>query len=253
MTDSTNGAVIETRVPARLDRLPVRQPDQLRKIREVATGFLIGAVVMAVGGHAEVFLGVRSEQRALEDIAEPLTVEDAEQEPADDRQRQPRPPRRARLRPDPRRSSAGWPGMPLSAPSRTVPTYEREVDQIVRTLRQRGVTRRGELGRAVGARSWETGRFGDSLRAAQQQGQARRLARARYEATSPDGASRPPGRSEQPSTADARPPEQSPSPRPSTNGETAAAGEARARPRDTRAESAGVVRTASPTTAAAGP
>ena len=63
MTDSTNGAVIETRVPARLDRLPVRQPDQLRKIREVATGFLIGAVVMAVGGLAEVFLGVRSEQR----------------------------------------------------------------------------------------------------------------------------------------------------------------------------------------------
>jgi hypothetical protein len=33
------------------------------KISEVATGFLIGAVVMAVGGLAEVFLGVRSEQR----------------------------------------------------------------------------------------------------------------------------------------------------------------------------------------------
>ena len=78
--------------------------------------------------------------------------------------------------------------MPLSAPSRTVPTYEREVNEIVRTLRERGATGRTELGRAVGARSWGPGRFGESLRAAQQQGQARRVARARYEATSHDGA-----------------------------------------------------------------
>jgi MFS family permease len=204
------------------------------KLSEVATGFFIGAAVMAVGGIAEIFLGVRSEQRALEDIAEPLTAEDAEQAPAaDDRQRQPRPPRRERLRPGPGRSSIGWPGMPLSAPSRTVPTYEREVNEIVRTLRERGVTGRNELGRAVGARSWGPGRFGESLRAAQQQGQARRVARARYEATSHEGASRPPGRSGQPNRADARRFEPSPSPPPRTNGETAS--ESRARGRDAAA------------------
>jgi MFS family permease len=201
------------------------------KISEVATGFFIGAAVMAVGGIAEIFFGVRSEQRALEDIAEPLTAEDAEQAPApDDRQR---PPRRERLRPGPGRSSVGWPGMPLSAPSRTVPTHEREVNEIVRTLRERGVTGRNELGRAVGSRSWGPGRFGESLRAAQQQGQARRVARARYEATSHNDASRPPGPSEQPNRADARPFEQSPGPPPSTNGETPA--ETRARGRDTAA------------------
>jgi MFS family permease len=46
----------------------------------VMIAFFIGAGVMAIGGIAELFLGVRSEQAQLEDIAQPLTVEDAEQE-----------------------------------------------------------------------------------------------------------------------------------------------------------------------------
>ena len=201
------------------------------KISEVATGFFIGAAVMAVGGIAEIFLGVRSEQRALEDIATPLTAEDGEQEPADnDRQRQPRPQtRRERLRPGPGRSSAGWPGMPLPAASRTWSSHEREVDQIVRTLRERGATGRGELGRALGARSWGPGRFGESLRAAQQQGQARRVARARYEATAHDSAGPRPERSVGPDGA--RSPEQSRTPAP--GGPTLADGDGRTRPRST--------------------
>ena len=40
--------------------------------------FFIGAGVMAVGGIAEIFLGVRAERAQLEDIAKPLTVEEAE-------------------------------------------------------------------------------------------------------------------------------------------------------------------------------
>ena len=47
----------------------------------VAVAFLVGAGVMAVGGVAEIFLGVRAEQTSLEDIAKPLTAEEAEQEP----------------------------------------------------------------------------------------------------------------------------------------------------------------------------
>ena len=44
----------------------------------VMVAFLIGAGVMALGGIAEIFLGVRAEQTQLEDIAKPLTAEEAE-------------------------------------------------------------------------------------------------------------------------------------------------------------------------------
>ena len=77
--------------------------------------------------------------------------------------------------------SPGWPGMPLP-PRPTGAAYDREVAQIIRALRERGTSSRSELGRAVGARRWRPGRFGDSLRIAQQHSQARRVARARYEA-----------------------------------------------------------------------
>jgi MFS family permease len=45
---------------------------------QVAVGFFIGAVVMAIGGIAELLFGVKAEQKQLEDIAEPLTAEDGE-------------------------------------------------------------------------------------------------------------------------------------------------------------------------------
>ena len=46
----------------------------------VVTAYLIGAAVMAFGGIVELFLGVRAEQRRLEDIAKPITAEEAERE-----------------------------------------------------------------------------------------------------------------------------------------------------------------------------
>ena len=46
---------------------------------EVAIAFYIGSAVMAIGGIAEIFLGVRAEQAQLEDIAQPLTVDEAEE------------------------------------------------------------------------------------------------------------------------------------------------------------------------------
>ncbi|HVX32108.1 MAG TPA: hypothetical protein VHA80_03125, partial [Solirubrobacterales bacterium] len=39
-----------------------------------AIGFLIGAVVMAIGGIAEIFFGVNAEGKALESIARPLSA-----------------------------------------------------------------------------------------------------------------------------------------------------------------------------------
>ena len=44
----------------------------------VAIGFLIAAVVMALGGVAELLFGVKAEGQKLEDLATPLTVEEAD-------------------------------------------------------------------------------------------------------------------------------------------------------------------------------
>jgi MFS family permease len=44
----------------------------------LAIGFYIGAVVMAIGGIAEILFGVRAEQAPLESIATPLTAQEAE-------------------------------------------------------------------------------------------------------------------------------------------------------------------------------
>jgi MFS family permease len=44
----------------------------------VTIGFVAGAVVMALGGLAELLFGVHAERKPLEDIAEPLTVAEAE-------------------------------------------------------------------------------------------------------------------------------------------------------------------------------
>jgi MFS family permease len=46
---------------------------------EVIIAFLIGAGVMALGGVAELLLGVKAEQEQLEDIAKPLTADEAEE------------------------------------------------------------------------------------------------------------------------------------------------------------------------------
>ncbi len=46
---------------------------------QVIIAFLIGAGVMALGGIAELFLGVKAEQAELEDIAKPLTAEEAQE------------------------------------------------------------------------------------------------------------------------------------------------------------------------------
>jgi len=48
------------------------------KVSETVLAFSIGATLMILGGLAEVFLGVKAERRSLEDIAQPLTAEDAE-------------------------------------------------------------------------------------------------------------------------------------------------------------------------------
>ncbi|HEY2795546.1 MAG TPA: MFS transporter [Micromonosporaceae bacterium] len=47
------------------------------KVGETALAFTIGAILMIGGGIVEIFLGVKAERQSLEDIASPLTAQDA--------------------------------------------------------------------------------------------------------------------------------------------------------------------------------
>jgi MFS family permease len=47
---------------------------------QVAMGYYIGAALMIAAGLVEMVLGVNAEKRSLEDIAQPLTAQDAEEE-----------------------------------------------------------------------------------------------------------------------------------------------------------------------------
>ncbi len=145
---------------------------------QVAVGFFIGAVVMTLGGVAELLFGVSAEQEQLEDVAEPLTAEGVEgaegeepERPEAEEPERPRPPAR-RFRPGPAR--IGSPGMFVSAPLPPA-AFEHEVEIIDRALQDRGSANRRELGRRVGARYWGPGRFRSALRAAIAEGRVKRL------------------------------------------------------------------------------
>ena len=182
---------------------------------------------MAVGGVAELFFGVRAEQESLEDIAKPLTAEEAEEGPEEDeagadqeskgRER----PEAGRVRRQPsreadrrirerverrrRRERAGLrryrpglgpsfysPGMIGTAYRSRPDTGElarnREIDTIVSALAENGPSSRSELARLVGARYWGPGRLRHALSDAIGEGHVRPVGRNSYEAaTGGDG------------------------------------------------------------------
>ena len=157
---------------------------------QVAIAFYIGAAIMAIGGIVELFLGVRAEQESLEDIAKPLTAEDAEGEgeraeapaptaPRGDRDEAAARARRRRYRLGPGQTSSS-PGMFVSAPTKVA--FEREVSAIERVLEGREPTERRELAQRVGARFWGPGRFSAALQEAVESGRVRRVARNRFAA-----------------------------------------------------------------------
>ena len=146
---------------------------------------MIGAAVMAIGGIAELFFGVKAEQKPLEEIAEPLTADRRRRRAASDqgrrhggRARRPR----GRFRPGPARSRTS-PGMPVSEPSRGPDAeVEHEVAIIEQALHERGSANRRELQRRVGARYWGPGRFRAALRRGGGRGQGETAARRRVRA-----------------------------------------------------------------------
>jgi len=181
----------------------------------VMVAFLIGAGVMALGGIAEIFLGVRAEQAQLEDIARPLTAEEAESgelpgegaaeeptareraaghdEDATQRRWREREERRnarertgrRRYRPGPGSGetfySPGMLGTSVRSRSASQALLDREVDRIVAELERGGPLRREELAARVNARRWGPGRFRGALQEAQSEGRVRRLSRTTYD------------------------------------------------------------------------
>ncbi|HET7573089.1 MAG TPA: MFS transporter, partial [Gaiellaceae bacterium] len=164
---------------------------------EVAAAFLIGAAVMVVGGLVEILFGVKAEQTALEDIAKPLTAEDAEEPVGRDRPDEEREPTRADRRAERQRTgrrryrpgpgvdypyySPGLLGSSVRSRAAAGTLLDREVETIGRAVDEGGPIGRVELERLVGGRRWGPGRFRAALDEAVASGRIRRAGRRRYE------------------------------------------------------------------------
>jgi MFS family permease len=176
---------------------------------EVATAFYIGAAVMAVGGIAEIFLGVRAEQKSLEDVATPITAEftegeggetkdagdeggkDDEREQARraaadrDRRIRERTQRRREWERTGRRRYRPGPGggmyAPMMAGTWSTPdpagALEPQIEAIEQTLARTGPTERRQRAKLVGARYWGPGQFRLALQEALREGRVRRASR----------------------------------------------------------------------------
>ncbi len=171
----------------------------------VAVGFLIGAGAMLLGGVAEMFFGVRAEQQSLENIARPLTAEEAEAE-AEGREPAPQPDLGARgtriaerkARQSQRERTGGnryAPGVGSSfySPglagtggqnSRTAAmadeAEDREIEQVEDALRANGTMDRAALEKLVKGKGWGPGRFRKALGEAVFESRARRTSADSY-------------------------------------------------------------------------
>jgi MFS family permease len=182
---------------------------------QVATGFLIGAGAMALGGIAELFLGVRAEGQSLERIAKPLTAEEAEaaeagveppaapgtagQRERDQRVRERTARHRQRERSGARRYRPG-PGTAFYSPGMlgTAGTQSRyaaigdealddEIETLSRELEEHGSAGRDDLEQRVGGRQWGPGRFRTALRETVEEGRATHPADDSYAPSGGDG------------------------------------------------------------------
>jgi hypothetical protein len=153
---------------------------------------------MIAAGLVEVWLGVNAEQKPLEEIATPLTAEDAGQPAAQDAGQPAGVPagagaaaatgtaqRRQRRRIEP----AVTPQAPYRHWSPMLPPYTaplvdtargREVEEITAALAGAGTLERRQLARLVHADLWGPGRFTPALWQAVAQGEVRRTGRGRY-------------------------------------------------------------------------
>jgi hypothetical protein len=134
---------------------------------------------MALGGVAELLFGVPAEQRPLEQVAKPITAEEAEGGGAVVEGRRAPPERRGRVRFGPGRFSySPFPLYPSDIA--TIADFDREVQAIATALEEHGAVDRRELALIVDARGWGPGRFRAALREAVRTGAARPLSRSSF-------------------------------------------------------------------------
>jgi MFS family permease len=174
-------------------------------VTKVMIAYFIGAAVMAVGGIAEIFLGVRAEQRSLEDIAEPLSAQEADEDAAEDRQEPAADETETRHRARAERQRAGarrWrpgPGTASFSPFFSHPAtvrqewLDREIELVAGVLEKAGAPlTRDEIAKRVGARHWGPGRLRAALSEAMAEGRIHRTGWSRYAAGGGDVSAAPP-------------------------------------------------------------
>ncbi|MGN6752578.1 MAG: MFS transporter [Intrasporangium sp.] len=125
-------------------------------VPRMAVAFIIGAIVMAIGGIVEVFFGVRAEQAQLEDIALPLTAQEAREQ------------HRTHLSPEELRArrseEAGVGGRAAAAPARGAVPEETDAERVL-PEREKRIAAREERRRQEGrgARRYRPGPSGAGL------------------------------------------------------------------------------------------
>jgi len=160
------------------------------KRADLAVGYLIGAVVMIAAGLVEVWLGLNAEQKPLEEIATPLTAEDAGQHAAPTGAAgtrgasgtvQHRRHRRSEPAVTPQANYRHWSPMYPAYVAPLIDTArDREVSQITSALADAGPIEGRRLAGLVHAGLWGPGRFPAALRAAVTQWKVRRTGRGLY-------------------------------------------------------------------------
>jgi hypothetical protein len=173
---------------------------------QVFWGYMLGAVLMILAGIVQAVLGIEAARKDLEQIAAPISAEEAEEaeeprfrrerEPAvasaraEERPRSDRYERRRRFGP----GEAQFSYSPVQQSSSRVPDedIDEEVATLARALRETGPAGldRRELGERVNCRRWGPGRFRRALAAAEARGAIRRTARGHYVADESVGAER---------------------------------------------------------------
>ena len=134
---------------------------------QVFYGYMLGAVLMIGAGIVQAVLGIEAARKNLEDVATPLSAEEAAEE----------------------RPSFGRPYSysAFQQSSSRVPDedIDEEVAALAAALREGGELSRDELGRRVNCRLWGPGRYRRALAAAMQRGDVRATGRGRFAAGEP--------------------------------------------------------------------
>ena len=130
-------------------------------------GYILGAALMIGAGIVQAVIGVEAAQKNLEEVAKPLSAEEAEEGGG--------------------RAASGRPYSysAFQSSSSRVPDedIDEEVAAIVAALQEGGELNRDELGRRVNCRLWGPGRYRRALAAAMQRGQIRGTRRRNFVAS----------------------------------------------------------------------